>query len=501
MLASAPFDDWWHNALRAGREDPEPAARRPGARASGAPRRRAGHDCRCDEPQLRCAPPHAGVAGIVVGGNIMVALLTLFMEKTVRPLMHLGSFYFDRRPASRPVLAAMQGATGWRWAATSAVVYSVFLLALLWIFPLVPAQPKLGPVLVPVTCLLPPEFPLLLLPAALALDLAGGAAPVRERRGGGRAAFPAIFLAVQWPFAEFLMSPAARNFFWGARYFDFAMPAWSRLPPLLFLWEPAACDRRRWSRPSSLRPSRWRRASASAAGWRGCGDEARVRDCCGGGAAPLAPSGGGARRQPRRRARRDGRPLPAPGDHPPARRHPWNRADRRRALDDDVRGVSVVPLPLRGEGAARRRCPTSPVQARRRAALRSALWLMHMGPWQIRIDGRRRAGPRHRRADAGAGAHGAPDAALFWLVLLFALLALLVAAAIAIAGAGASRPTWLPARCPTTCARGGRRHGGHRRRDGAVDRRRRRWWSGRRRTTGGSCTSRCGSRRQLPPKR
>ena len=85
--------------------------------------------------------------------------------------------------------------TGRRWAATSvAVVYSVFLLALLWTFPLVPAQPKLGPVLVPVTSLVPPEFPLLLLPAALALD-----AWSWRRRGGAAAVTGALLFLARVP--------------------------------------------------------------------------------------------------------------------------------------------------------------------------------------------------------------------------------------------------------------------------------------------------------------
>jgi hypothetical protein len=34
--------------------------------------------------------------------------------------------------------------------------------------------------------------------------------------------FLAVFLAVQWPFSDFLMSEAARNWFFGAHYQDYA---------------------------------------------------------------------------------------------------------------------------------------------------------------------------------------------------------------------------------------------------------------------------------------
>jgi hypothetical protein len=110
--------------------------------------------------------------------------------------------------------------------------------------PLVPAQPKLGPVLVPTTHLVPPEFPLLVLPAAVVLDLWLAS---RRRRADsllltavlGGVLFMAIFLLCQWPFATFLMSPAARNYFWGARYFDFWLPEHVLYRRYLFLSDPA----------------------------------------------------------------------------------------------------------------------------------------------------------------------------------------------------------------------------------------------------------------------
>ena len=40
-------------------------------------------------------------------------------------------------------------------------------------------------------------------------------------------AFFATFLVVQWPFADFLMSPTARNWFFGTTYFDYGTPATS----------------------------------------------------------------------------------------------------------------------------------------------------------------------------------------------------------------------------------------------------------------------------------
>src|SRR5438045_455266 len=53
---------------------------------------------------------------IVVGGDMLVGWLTLFMEKTVRPFMHRGSFYLLIGATAVPILAAVRGATGRRWA-------------------------------------------------------------------------------------------------------------------------------------------------------------------------------------------------------------------------------------------------------------------------------------------------------------------------------------------------------------------------------------------------
>jgi hypothetical protein len=243
MLASAPFDDWWHNAygLDVKILSPPHIVLAVGLLALhlGALVMLAGAKNRGDGARRRLLETLI----LIVGGNMLVALMTLFMEKTVRPFMHGGSFYVIVGLAAPLVLTAVQGATGRRWAAaTATVAYSIFLLALLWTFPLVPAQPKLGPVLVPVTSLIPPEFPLLLLPAALALD----AWCWRRRAQTGAATvvvaailFTGVFFVCQYPFGTFLMSPHARNFFWGARYFDFSMPAFMHYRRYTFIEEPA----------------------------------------------------------------------------------------------------------------------------------------------------------------------------------------------------------------------------------------------------------------------
>jgi hypothetical protein len=85
----------------------------------------------------------------------------------------------------------------------------------------------LGPVLTPVTQFIPPNFPLLLIVPAFAIDM------LRPRlRGFNRwlqaamlgSAFLVLFLAAQWWFANFLMTHAAANGFFGTMYRDYLTP-------------------------------------------------------------------------------------------------------------------------------------------------------------------------------------------------------------------------------------------------------------------------------------
>lgn len=106
--------------------------------------------------------------------------------------------------------------------------YTAFWLGMLWILPLFPAQPKLGPVYQHVTHFIPMPFPLLLIVPALALDLLWPTVvlwkPWRHAVVGG-STFLLTFIAAQWPFADFLMRPASRNWVFGTHYFGYGDPA------------------------------------------------------------------------------------------------------------------------------------------------------------------------------------------------------------------------------------------------------------------------------------
>jgi len=229
MLTSAPFDNWWHNAY--------------------------GLDVKI------VSPPHTllsfGSLAIKVGVMAMMAsvmnreegvlrrrLTWLFLfvgatgvgqlgvmltETTWVVYMHTALCYLS---IAMTIPVVMVGA-GWgasrKWACTIiASMYTAVLLAFEWILPLFPAEPKLGPVYQHVTHMVPLRFPLLLIVPAIVVDLI--LRKTEDRPAWFRAAFagPAFVLslmAVQWPFANFLLSPAARNAIFGSGYFAYFDPA------------------------------------------------------------------------------------------------------------------------------------------------------------------------------------------------------------------------------------------------------------------------------------
>jgi hypothetical protein len=111
----------------------------------------------------------------------------------------------------------MARAAGHRWARTIITgVYSIFVLLMLWILPLFPAQPKLGPVYQQITHFVPLPWPILLVVPAFVLDLVWPwlqRLPRWQYALAGGVGFLAVLVAVQWPFATFMMSPAARVWF------------------------------------------------------------------------------------------------------------------------------------------------------------------------------------------------------------------------------------------------------------------------------------------------
>jgi hypothetical protein len=232
MLTSAPFDDWWHNAYGIDVKiiSPPHAVLAAGIGTVGVGSLLLVLGCmNRAEGELRARLERVF---LYMGGMLLGFAMVFLMERTDRTEMHTAMFYRDVALAAPLILTGIGRASGHKYGATVvAVVYSIFNLALLWIFPLVPATPKLGPVYYPVTHLVPPPFPLLLIVPALGMDLlarrAQGWSHWKHALACGLV-FVGLFLAVQWPFAELLMHPWSRNRIFGTIYFDYnTRPSWA----------------------------------------------------------------------------------------------------------------------------------------------------------------------------------------------------------------------------------------------------------------------------------
>jgi len=232
MITSAPFDNWWHAAY--------------------------GLDVKI------LSPPHVllalGMTALRFGTLVLVVaamnraegeyraklermlfFVLLFLlgmtvgiaqELTNRVFMHGARFYLVVMMGAPIWMAVAARASRHRWAATIMTgMYTALHLAFVWLLPLASAEPKLGPVYQKVTHLVPPDFALLLIVPAIVFDLVrrriGAWSPWAQAATLG-AAFLASFLAVQWPFADFLMSPASRNWVFATHEFPyFAPPTWA----------------------------------------------------------------------------------------------------------------------------------------------------------------------------------------------------------------------------------------------------------------------------------
>jgi len=233
VLTSAPFDNWWHNAY--------------------------GLDVKIVSPPhallilglrvisfgilflILAAMNRAAVAGaanfktlqflfLYIGGLSIHGQMFFLQEFTWDTRLHLVLPYLAMSIGLPVLFATFSQASRYRWAATTtAAIYTIAILLEILIFPLFPAQPKLGPVFTPVTHLIPAKFPILILFPAIALDLLWQRVrhwPLWLTAFVSGILFTSVLVAVEWPFADFLMSHYSQNRFFGTLYFDyFSRPA------------------------------------------------------------------------------------------------------------------------------------------------------------------------------------------------------------------------------------------------------------------------------------
>lgn len=213
MLTSAPFDDWWHNAYGLDVEILSPPHT---VLAAGMIAIQLGAMLLVLAPQNRAPEGRGralGVAFLYAAGAVLSMLAILLTEYSYPNSQHAAFFYKVSCAVYPALLVAAARASRLRWAATLTAAFSMLItLAMVWILPLFPAQPMLGPIDNPVDRMVPPLFPLLLAVPAFAVDW------ILQSRGKKSGwllapAFVALFFVTQWLFSEFLLSPASRNWF------------------------------------------------------------------------------------------------------------------------------------------------------------------------------------------------------------------------------------------------------------------------------------------------
>ena len=233
MITSAPFDNWWHNAYGL---DVKVLSPPHVILALGIWALQLGALFLVLALQNRNAPGE-GPRSYSLFAAYMIAILlqnvsTIGIEQIGFANLAHNALYYQVAAGGVPLLLVAAGrGIRLRWPATTAAAcYMAFSLAMIWILQLAPATPKLAPVFNPVTHLIPPPFPLLLIVPALAIDV--------SMRSVGRdrdwrlslllgVSFLATFFVTQWFFTEFLLGPHARNYFFGVDQWDYS----SRLGP------------------------------------------------------------------------------------------------------------------------------------------------------------------------------------------------------------------------------------------------------------------------------
>ena len=221
MITSAPFDNWWHNAYGLDVKIISPphmilAWGMIGIQIGAMLMTLSAQNRAGAEDQKLYSMMHAYAAGIVI-----TMIGTVIQEDaSVGNQMHGSKFYAITAWVIPLFLVGLSRASRLRWPATTiTAIYSAITIAMSWILQLFEATPKLAPIYNPVTHMIPPAFPLLIIVPAIAVDL------LMRRFGRGNdwrlsaaigVTWVVVMVAVHWFWADFLLSPYSRNFFFGA---------------------------------------------------------------------------------------------------------------------------------------------------------------------------------------------------------------------------------------------------------------------------------------------
>jgi hypothetical protein len=165
---------------------------------------------------------HAYAAGILI---TMIATV-IQEDASVGNQMHAAKFYQITAWTIPIFLIGLSRSSRLKWPATTiTAIYSAITLLMMWILQLFPATPMLAPIYNPVTHMVPPAFPLLIIVPALAVDLL-------MRKLGRRndwklsamigVSWVAVMVVVHWLWAQFLLSNLADNYIVGANQWSYS---------------------------------------------------------------------------------------------------------------------------------------------------------------------------------------------------------------------------------------------------------------------------------------
>jgi hypothetical protein len=239
MLTSAPFDDWWHNAYGLDVVILSPPHSLLGLGMMflqfGA--------CVSISKYLNQSEEHGGdvyylkqrkilrVLFVVAAASLLCMICTVATDYIERRSQRSASFYIIATSAILLFLPAFGRQLRMKYGMTTIALAHFFIIALTnWVLQMVPAVPKLGPILNPVTHLQSLQFPLLLFIPAFAMDVIMNKVKRNDWIKALLLAFVFVVLlvAVQYPLSGFLVeSPFARNWFFGSHSWYYgASPDW-----------------------------------------------------------------------------------------------------------------------------------------------------------------------------------------------------------------------------------------------------------------------------------
>jgi len=250
MLTSAPFDDWWHNTYGLDITILSPPhsvlalgiiSVQFGAMVSVISlKNQIKHFSNISPSKKKASNKVLFGLFSLSAGFLLTMWYTLLSEKLGSRDAHHSDFYLVAGIAFPFLLMAFGKAIKNKWTITAVTgIYTILMLLTLWIIPLFPAEPKLGPIINHIDHYQGFKFPLLLIVPAIFTDI------LRNKFAYLNdwilslilgTAFLFTFLVAQWPFGTFLVeSPSARNWFFGSHYWYFGSnPDWEfryKFPP------------------------------------------------------------------------------------------------------------------------------------------------------------------------------------------------------------------------------------------------------------------------------